>query len=172
MLAVFALTLFLSACLLFIIEPMVGKMMTPLLGGTPAVWNTCMVFFQATLLAGYGYAHAAIKWLGPRGQARLHVAVVVLPFLSFLLNLALAANFLAPFTGMVAGHEGSPIPVLLTVLTVSVGIPMFVICTSAPVLQRWFSSTDHPSAKDPYFLYGASNLGSMLALLGYPLFIE
>src|SRR4051794_30627890 len=105
MLAVFAFTLFLSACLLFIIEPMVGKMMLPLMGGTPAVWNTCMVFFQAVLLAGYGYAHAAIKWLGPRGQARLHLAVIALPFVSFLLNFALAANFLSPYPGMVAGHE-------------------------------------------------------------------
>ena len=70
MLVVFALTLFVSASLLFIVEPMVGKMMLPLLGGTPAVWNTCMLFFQAVLLAGYGFAHASTRWLGPRRVTR------------------------------------------------------------------------------------------------------
>jgi hypothetical protein len=172
MLAIFALTLFVSACLLFIIEPMVGKMMLPLMGGTPAVWNTCMVFFQAFLLAGYGYAHASIKWLSPRGQARLHLAVLALPFLSFLVNSIFAAGALAPYETLVAGHEGNPIPVLLLVLTLSVGLPFFVVCTSAPTLTRWFSSTNHPAAQDPYFLYGASNLGSILALVAYPFLIE
>src|SRR5262249_54277700 len=73
---------------------------------------------------------------------------------------------------LIAGREGNPIPALLLVLTVTVGMPMFVVCASAPMLQRWFSSTDHPSARDPYFLYGASNLGSMLSLLGYPALVE
>lgn len=172
MLAIFAFTLFLSACLMFIIEMMVGKMMLPLMGGTPAVWSTCMVFYQAVLLAGYYLAHKTIQWLGPRGQSRLQMVFIALPFVSFLLNLALAANFLAPYPGFVAGYEGNPVPVLLTVLTISIGLPMLVISMSAPVLTRWFSSTDHPSANDPYFLYGASNLGSMLALYAYPFFIE
>ena len=73
---------------------------------------------------------------------------------------------------LILGHEGNPFPTLLLVLSLCVGVPMFVICTTAPLLQRWFSSTDHPSARDPYFLYGASNLGSMLALLGYPGVVE
>src|SRR5215470_16515999 len=96
MLLVFALTLFVSATLLFIVEPMVGKMMLPLLGGTPAVWNTCMVFFQAVLLAGYFFAHASTRWLGPRRQARFQLLVLVLPLLSFVVNAALASGMLSP----------------------------------------------------------------------------
>jgi hypothetical protein len=167
MLAAFSFTLFASATLLFLVEPMVGKMMLPLMGGTPAVWNTCMVFFQAILLAGYGYAHATTTWLGPRKQAAIHLAVLGLPLLFFLVNGPLRVN-----ENLIVGHEGNPIPILLLVLTLSVGIPMFVVCTSAPLLQKWFADTDHPAARDPYFLYGASNLGSMLALLGYPAVVE
>src|SRR3954466_5608533 len=96
MLLVFALTLFTSATLLFIIEPMVGKMMLPLLGGTPAVWNTCMVFFQAVLLAGYAYSHWSTQALGPRKQARWQLAVLLLPFLSFALNAAFFSGPLSP----------------------------------------------------------------------------
>ena len=91
----------------------------------------------------------------------------MLPFLFFLFNGPLVVN-----PELIAGREGNPIPALLLVLTLSVGVPMFVVCTSAPLLQRWFASTDHPAAQDPYFLYGASNLGSMLALVGYPAFVE
>src|SRR5262249_23024241 len=135
----------------------------PLLGGTPAVWNTCMVFFQALLLAGYAYAHATTAWLGVRRQAVLHLGVLLLPLLSLGLTL---------HRGLLDYGEGSPIPGLLLVLLLSVGLPFFVVSTSAPLLQRWFADTGHPAAKDPYFLYGASNLGSMLALLGYPTVIE
>jgi spermidine synthase len=166
MLAVFALTLFLSATLLFLIEPMVGKMATPLLGGTPAVWNTCMVFFQIALLAGYAYAHATSGWLGVRRQAWLQLLILATPFLLFLVfPLTLDKN-------LIAGSEQNPIPTLLLVLTLSVGLPFFVVSTSAPLLQNWFADTDHPAARDPYFLYGASNLGSMLTLLSYPVLVE
>jgi hypothetical protein len=169
MLIVFALTLFFSAAMLFLVEPLVGKMMLPLLGGTPAVWNTCMVFFQAVLLAGYGYAHASSHWLGARKQAMLHMGVLLLPIpmLFFIFN-----GPREVLSDLIAGREGNPIPALLLVLTVLVGLPMFVVCSSAPILQKWFASTDHPAAKDPYFLYGASNLGSMLGLFGYPLVVE
>jgi hypothetical protein len=162
MLAVFGLTLFCSATLLFMVQPLVGKMITPLLGGTPEVWNTCMVFFQALLLAGYAYAHATTKYLGIRKQAALHLVVLLVPFLF----LPISVN-----RSLIQGGV-NPIPSLLLVLLFSVGMPFFVISTSAPLLQRWFSSTDHPSAKDPYFLYGASNLGSMLALISYPVVVE
>src|SRR5947209_2109691 len=111
MLLVFALTLFTSATLLFLVEPMVGKRILPLLGGTPAVWNTCMVFFQAVLLAGYAYAHAATAWLSARTQVLLHLAVLLLPFLFF--PLAVNKEF-------VAGGD-NPIPGLLLLLLVSVG---------------------------------------------------
>jgi hypothetical protein len=172
MLLVFAFTLFCSAMLLFLIEPMVGKMMMPLLGGTPAVWSTCMVFFQGILLAGYGFSHATTTWLGARRQARLQLAILFLPLLSFVVNAVLFTGLLSPNDQLIAGRENSPITALLLVLTLSVGLPMFVVCTSAPLLTRWFSSTDHPAAQDPYFLYGASNLGSMAMLIGYPLVIE
>jgi spermidine synthase len=162
MLIVFAFTLFTSATLLFIVEPMVGKMITPLLGGTPAVWNTCMVFYQAVLLAGYAYAHFSTSWLGARKQAALHLVLLALPFLF----LPLAVN-----PDLIKGGE-NPIIGLLLLLSMTVGLPMFVVSASAPLLQKWFADTSHPSAKDPYFLYGASNLGSMLALLAYPTVVE
>jgi hypothetical protein len=159
----FALTLFVSAALLFLIEPMMGKMLLPMLGGTPAVWNTCMVFFQAVLLAGYLYAHATTAWLGARRQALLHLGVLLLPFLT----LGLTVD-----RGLLDVGEGSPIPSLLLALLLSIGLPFFVLSTSASLLQKWFAGTGHPAADDPYFLYGASNLGSLLALLGYPVLIE
>src|SRR4051812_2946995 len=172
MLAVFALTLFVSACLLFFIEPMVGKMMLPLLGGTPAVWNTCMVFFQTILLAGYAFAHWSTKWLGARAQARLQLGILLLPFLSFVINALWYSGLLSPNDKLILGNEANPIPALMMVLSLSVGLPMAVVCTSAPLLQRWFASTDHPAARAPYFLYGASNLGSIAMLIGYPFLVE
>jgi hypothetical protein len=172
MLAVFALTLFISATLLFLVQPIIGKMITPLLGGSPAVWNTCMVFFQVALLAGYGYAHASIAWLGARRQAALHLALLLTPFAFFALNYLTLGRPLAVSRTVIDGSLNNPIPQLLLLLVVSVGVPFFVISTSAPLLQKWFTSTKHPEARDPYFLYGASNLGSMLALLGYPTLVE
>jgi hypothetical protein len=163
MLLVFALTLFTSASLLFLVQPMVGKMITPLLGGTPAVWNTCMVFFQALLLVGYAYAHVATAWLGARKQAVLHLLVLLTPLFFF----PLAVDRSKALTA-----DRDPITTVLLLLTLSVGVPFLVVSTSAPLLQKWFASTDHPAAKDPYFLYGASNFGSMLALLGYPAVVE
>src|SRR5881227_213175 len=142
---------------------MIGKTLLPLLGGTPAVWNTCMVFFQALLLAGYAYAHATTSWLGVRRQALLHLGVLLLPFLT----LGLTVD-----RGLLDYGEASPTPGLLLVLLLSVGLPFFVVSASAPLLQKWFAGTGHPAAEDPYFLYGASNLGSMLALFGYPLLVE
>src|SRR5438128_7892968 len=108
---------FFSAALLFLLEPLFGKMVLPLLGGTPAVWNTCMLFFQAVLLAGYGFAHASTRWLGPRRQARFQLVVLLLPLLSLLLNLALAGGLLSPNERLIRGQEANPIPALLLVLT-------------------------------------------------------
>jgi hypothetical protein len=163
MLLVFGATIFLSASLLFLVQPMVAKMVLPLLGGTPAVWNTCMVFFQAFLLAGYAYAHATPARLGLRRQVWLHGALLGVPFL--VLPIAVSGGFLPP-----AGSN--PIPWLLGLLTISVGLPFFAVSTTAPLLQRWLAGTGHRAARDPYFLYAASNVGSMLALLGYPLLVE
>src|SRR5262245_839689 len=139
----FAVTLFVSAALLFVVQPMVGKLVLPLLGGTPAVWATCMVFFQAVLLAGYAYAHAAPAWLGIRRHALFHLLLLVLPWL--VLPLGLPDDWSDP-------ELAPPVPWLLGLLTITVGLPFFVLSTSAPLLQRWLSSTRDPSAGDPYFL--------------------
>jgi hypothetical protein len=168
----YALTLFVSALLLFLVEPMVGKMLLPLLGGTPAVWNTCMIFFQAMLLFGYLYAHRITDGPDPRRQFKIHTIVLALPVITMAASVALAgspvsiAKSLAP--------QGSQYPVfgLLLVLTLCVGLPFFALSASAPLLQKWFSTTGHSAAKDPYFLYAASNVGSLLALLCYPFVIE
>ncbi len=162
-LPVFTLTIFCSAYLLFLVQPMVGKMVLPHLGGTPAVWNTCMVFFQALLLAGYAYVHGSVKWLGVRRQAGIHLLIMLAP----LWVLPIAIN-----TASVPTGSDNPIVWLLLRLLMGVGLPFFVISTSAPLMQMWFSETGHASSKDPYFLYAASNFGSMIALLGYPVFVE
>ncbi|MBI1991999.1 MAG: fused MFS/spermidine synthase [Candidatus Omnitrophica bacterium] len=159
----FVATSFLSAFLLFSIQPMFAKMVLPRLGGTPAVWNTCMVFFQAALLAGYGYVHLATRALGVRRQAAAHVGVLLLPLLT--LPIRMPAAWVPP-------TEANPIPSLLGLMVVVVGLPFVVVSTSAPLLQKWFANTADPAANDPYFLYAASNLGSLLALLGYPMLIE
>jgi hypothetical protein len=159
----FAFSLFVSSALLFLIQPMIGRMVLPLLGGTPSVWNTCLVFFQATLLAGYAYAHALPGWLGERRHVLLHLGLLLLPLA--VLPVALPHHWAPP-------DETSPVFWLFGLLLMSIGLPFFVVATSSPLLQRWFAASGHPSAHDPYFLYAASNLGSLTALLGYPLLVE
>lgn len=156
----FTMTLFVSAGLLFWLQPMVGKMVLPALGGTPAVWNTCMVFFQAGLLAGYAYAHGISGRLGTRAQIVLHMGLVLLPVP--MLPILLIETAPPP--------DSNAVFWLLGVLLVQLGVPFIVIATSAPLLQRWFAAA-HKTA-DPYYLYAASNLGSLLALVSYPLLIE
>jgi hypothetical protein len=169
-LPIFAATIFTSATILFLVQPMVGKILLPYLGGTPAVWNTCMLFFQALLLAGYSYSHWSTSRLSPQMQVKVHMAVLGLALLVLLLFRfdiePLAKGILPPPT------ERNPIAWLLAVLLVAAGLPFFAVSTSAPLIQRWFSKTPHPQAQDPYFLYAASNLGSMLALVGYPFVVE
>jgi hypothetical protein len=175
----FAVTLFVSAALLFLIQLLVAKMILPLLGGMPAVWITCLLFFQAVLLAGYTYAHAVGRRLATRRQALAHLGLLVVPVLALpLLTLPLQllrgeAPAAGPATWIgLPPNDASPIPWLLGLLVLTVGLPFFALSTTAPLLQRWFARTGHPSASDPYFLYAASNLGSMLALLGYPVVLE
>ncbi len=160
---IFTVTLFTSATLLFLVELIIAKMMLPKFGGTPAVWNTCMVFFQAALLAGYAYAHKVTDWLGLRRQATAQVVLILLPMV--FLPFGVSDRWTPP---------GDQFPGfwVLWLLTVTVGLPFFAISTTAPLMQKWFSETGHPAAKDPYFLYAASNVGSMIALLGYPVLIE
>jgi hypothetical protein len=161
----FASTLFLSAALLFWVQPMIAKMLLPLLGGAPAVWNTCMVFFQAMLLGGYAYAHMVTCSVSPKRQIILHGSLLVVSMLALPIGLSGWAIDSVPV-------ESNPVFWLLGVLFLSVGLPFFVLATHAPLLQRWFSQSQHAAAGDPYFLYAASNLGSLVALLGYPLLLE
>ena len=159
----FASTMFFSGFLLFLVEPMVAKMVLPILGGVPMVWNGCVVFFQIVMLAGYGYAFGASRWLHLRRHVVLHAAVLVAPaaVLPFMIQ-----------AGSVTPPDGNPLGWLLLLLAGTIGLPFFVLSTSASVLQHWLSRTDHPSARDPYFLYSASNLGCLLALASYPTVVE
>jgi hypothetical protein len=162
--AVFGLTLFLSAGLLFSVQPMVAKMLLPLLGGTPAVWNTCMVFFQALLLAGYGYA----MFISRRSVAQQIVFQLVLLLLACVsLPIGLSALWLNSVP-----VSSNPAFWLLACLAGTVGLPFFIVSSNGPLLQKWFSNTGLRSAKDPYFLYSASNAGSFVALLSYPALLE
>ena len=162
LLPLFGLALLLAATLSFWVEPLIAKLMLPILGGSPSVWNTSLVFFQATLLAGYGFAYLANRYLPLGGQALLHLALIA--FAALVLPIALRA---AP-----PDPEGSPELWVLGTLAVTVGAPFFVLTAASPLLQNWFARTAHPSARDPYFLYVASNIGSMLGLLAYPFLLE
>jgi hypothetical protein len=154
---------FFSALLLFAVQPMFTRMVLPQLGGSPSVWSIAMVFFQTMLLAGYAYAH----WLS-KGERRIvpvavHLAVLVAAGLT--LPLALAAGWGEP---PASGTEFW----LLGLFTVSIGLPFFALAANNPLLQAWFVNTGHDDGKDPYFLYAASNIGSFLALLSYPILLE
>src|SRR5512143_3259039 len=155
--------LFLGAFLLFAVEPMFTKMVLPLLGGTPAVWNTAVMFFQAVLLAGYLYAHLLSRLKRLRNQALIHVGVLAVGLFFLPVHVGLA------WTPTTSEH---PVPWLIALLTISIGVPFFAISATAPLLQSWFSRSDHPHAADPYFLYVSSNLGGIVALLAYPVLVE
>ncbi len=163
MLILYTITIFVSAALLFLVQPMFARMALPLLGGSPAVWNTALVFYQAALLVGYAYAHASTRWLGVRRQAALHFVLLLLPLL--VLPIAIPNGWTPP-------TDTNPSLWLLGLLAVSVGLPFFAVSTSSPLLQKWFAATGHPAAADPYFLYAASNAGSLLALVAYPALVE
>ncbi len=157
----FATAAFLGAFLLFCVQPMLAKMVLPEFGGGPAVWNTCMMFFQLALLAGYGYAHAAIARLGARRQAVLHLGLLALPIATL------------PMAVSVAGAgAGPPSLRLLGRLLATAGLPFFVVAALAPMLQRWLAATRLRRDGDPYVLYTASNAGSLMALVGYVALIE
>lgn len=163
LLIVFTISMFVSAALLFLVEPMMAKMALPMLGGAPAVWNTCLVFYQAMLLIGYLYAYAVTRWLRRRSQIALHIALALTPLAVLPLHLPI---------GWEPPAQSSPVLWILGMLSVAVGLPFFLLSSSTPMLQRWFSQSGHESAGDPYFLYAASNAGSLAGLLGYPLLLE
>ncbi len=162
-LATFTATLFLSALLLFSVQPMFAKMVLPQLGGSPSVWAVSTCFFQTVLLAGYCYAHLLNRYVEPRLAPLVHLTV-------------LAVAYLAMPIGLPAGASEPPADGaywwLIGTLAAGVGLPFFAVSANAPLLQAWFSRTGNRQSHDPYFLYGASNLGSLLALLSYPVIIE
>ena len=158
----FSAAIFVAAGLLFLVEPMVGKLMLPIAGGTPAVWTTSVLFFQVVLLGGYGYAHLVSR-LTPRFQAGVHLLVVAAALLA--LPIAIPAGVDPPSGDQLVFW-------VLGLLVLVVGLPFFALSSASPLLQHWFSLTGHKQAPDPYFLYRASNLASVAALLAYPFLVE
>jgi hypothetical protein len=160
---IFAAAIFLGAAQLFLLEPMLAKMLLPRFGGAPAVWATCVVFFQVVLLAGYGYAHVLTTRLRGRHQVVLHLAllVVCLAFLPVRIS-----------DRLVPTSTEQPALALLGILALTAGLPFFMLSSTTPLLQRWFAASGHGDAHDPYHYYAASNAGSLLALLAYPILVE
>src|ERR1043165_2806046 len=161
----FSVTLCISAGLLFWIQPLIAKTLLPLLGGAPAVWNTCLLFFQTMLLLGYVYAVASSRWLSLRSQAVVHLSLLLLIAI-YLFRSAVHAPVIT------ASQQETPTLWLLQNLLVSVGPAFFIISASNPLLQSWFSRLRHYLSVDPYFLFAASNAGSLIALLAFPLVLE
>jgi len=158
----FSLTLLVSSFLLFLVQPMIGRMLLPSLGGTPAVWNCCVLFFQAALLGGYAWAHYGPPKLGFRNHLIAHL--ILLSTVCFLLPMRLFESWAVP-------TAGNPIPWLIGQLAFCVGLPFFAISSSAPLLQRWFGASSGDEA-EPWFLYAVSNFGSLAALISYPFLFE
>jgi hypothetical protein len=159
-LSLYALTIFLSAFLLFLVQPMLGKTILPWFGGSPAVWTACMLFFQALLVVGYVYAHGLVRLPG-RTQVVLHIA---------LLAGAVALLPITPSEALKPVDEADPVGRILMVLALSVGGPYLMLSATGPLVQAWFARA-HPG-RSPYRLYALSNVGSLLALLAYPLLVE
>jgi tetratricopeptide (TPR) repeat protein len=158
---VYAVTIFTGAFLLFQVQPLIGKYILPWFGGGPGVWTTCMLFFQVLLLGGYAYAHFISRWLKPRRQAILHLA---------LLAGALALLPITPSDAWKPKGAGNPTLQILALLAVSIGLPYFVLSATGPLVQQWFSRSK--PGVFPYRLYALSNLGSLLALVSYPFYFE
>ncbi len=154
-------TIFLSAFLLFQIQPMIAKMILPWFGGSAAVWITAMLFFQTSLLGGYLYAHWSVRSLRPRTQTVVHV---------LLLGISLALLPVAPSLAWKPTGNEDPILRILGLLALSVGLPYFLLSTTSPLIQAWYARKHQASL--PYRLFALSNLASLLGLLAYPVFVE
>ena len=159
----FATTLFVSALLLFIIQPMFTKMVLPKVGGAPSVWSVAMVSFQGFLFIGYVYAHVMTRTLTPTLAAIVHL--LLLAFVAMTLPLGIAKGFSAPPADGVMLW-------LVAVFAVSIGLPFTALSATAPLLQSWFAATGHTQGRNPYALSAASNLGSFCALIAYPFAVE
>src|SRR6266436_2415788 len=155
--------IFVSALLLFSVQPLFTKMVLPRLGGSPAVWSVAMVFFQSLLLGGYAYAHYLMQIRSRLIPVAVHLALLVVAFLTLPLSIASGWGEL-PTSGYAFW--------LLGLFAVSIGLPFFALAANNPLLQAWFVRTGHPDGPDPYFLYASSNIGSFLALLSYPVLLE
>lgn len=160
----FALTIFLSAALSFLVQPMIGKQLLPVLGGTPGVWNSCLVFFQAALLLGYFLADRTARLRMPfRSRVGLHAVLLVAAALAVVFG-----DRLKPNESLIPTDSETPILAVMAVLLLAVGAPFLALSMTAPLLQSWYARF----GRNPYPLYAASNLGSFAGLLGYPLAIE
>ena len=157
----FAATIFVSAFLLFQVQPLVSKAILPWFGGTAAVWTTCMLFFQTVLFCGYAYAHLSDRWLAPKLQGLVHVGLIVA---------ALLLLRIVPDDAWKPQDSSFPALRILGLLAISVGLPYFVLSSTGPLLQAWFARA-YPGSV-PYRLYALSNFGSLLALLSYPFWFE
>jgi hypothetical protein len=155
--------IFVSALLLFSVQPLFTKMVLPRLGGSPAVWSVAMVFFQSLLLGGYAYAHFLMQVRNRTIPVAAHLMLLAVAMLT--LPLSIASGWGDPPT---SGYA----PWLLGLFAVSIGLPFFALAANNPLLQAWFVRTGHPNGPDPYFLYASSNIGSFLALLSYPVLLE
>jgi hypothetical protein len=162
-LVVYTAAIFVSALLLFAVQPLFTKMVLPRLGGSPAVWSVAMVFFQSLLLAGYAYAHFLMQIKSRAVPIAVHLVLLVVALLT--LPLSIASGWGEPPTSGYAFW-------LLGLFAVSIGLPFFALAANNPLLQAWFVRTGHPAGPDPYFLYASSNIGSFLALLSYPVLLE
>jgi hypothetical protein len=162
-LLVYTAAIFVSALLLFSVQPLFTKMVLPRLGGSPAVWSVAMVFFQSLLLAGYAYAHYLMRSRTRWMPVAVHLVLLVIALLS--LPLSIASGWGEPPRSAYAFW-------LLGLFAVSIGLPFFALAANNPLLQAWFVRTGHPNGPDPYFLYASSNIGSFLALLSYPVLLE
>ena len=163
MLVVYTAAIFVSALLLFSVQPLFTKMVLPRLGGSPAVWSVAMVFFQSLLLGGYAYAHYLMQLRNRMIPVVVHLVLLVVALLT--LPLSIASGWGEPPTSGYAFW-------LLGLFAVSIGLPFFALAANNPLLQAWFVRTGHPNGPDPYFLYASSNIGSFLALLSYPVLLE
>jgi len=162
-LVVYTAAIFVSALLLFSVQPLFTKMVLPRLGGSPAVWSVAMVFFQSLLLAGYAYAHFLMEIKNRVIPVAVHLVLLVVAMLT--LPLSIATSWGDPPNSGYAFW-------LLGLFLISIGLPFFALAANNPLLQAWFVRTGHPAGPDPYFLYASSNIGSFLALLSYPVLLE
>jgi len=158
---IYAVTIFLSSFLLFLVQPLIARLILPWFGGSAAVWTTCMLFFQVLLLAGYAYAHLIIRKLEGRPAAIVHTV---------LLAAAIALLPISPSEAWKPAGEDEPISRILLLLGATVGLPYFLLASTSPLLQAWFARAR--PGENPYRLFAISNLASLVALVGYPFAVE